>query len=124
MTDQPSARREKQSERRRKTAKFAEGYSWETRASFYADKFHGRQTANGETYDMNGISVAHKTLSFGTMLEVENLNNHRKVIVRVNDRGPFVRGRDIDLSLGAAKQLGMVQDGVVDVRITIMKLGE
>ncbi len=86
-------------------------------ASYYAHKFHGRKTANGETYDMYGLSAAHKTLPFNTVLEVVNLNNNKSVVVRINDRGPFIKGRDIDLSLGAARKLDMIVDGVVPVKM-------
>ena len=90
-------------------------------ASFYADDFHGKKTANGEVFDMHGLTCAHKTLPFNTWLEVRNLKNGRTVMVRVNDRGPFVGDRIIDLSLGAAKELHMIDDGVVDVEITVVR---
>ena len=90
-------------------------------ASFYADDFHGKKTANGEVFDMNGLTCAHKTLPFNTWLEVRNLRNGRTVIVRVNDRGPFVGNRIIDLSLGAAKELHMIDDGVVDIEATVVR---
>jgi len=90
-------------------------------ASFYADDFHGKKTANGEIFDMNGLTCAHKTLPFNTWLEVKNLKNGRTVIVRVNDRGPFVGNRIIDLSLGAAKELHMLDDGVVDIEATVVR---
>lgn len=90
-------------------------------ASFYADYFHGKKTANGEIFDMNGLTCAHKTLPFNTWLEVRNLKNGRTVMVRVNDRGPFVGNRIIDLSLGAAKELHMIEDGVVDIEATVVR---
>jgi len=86
-------------------------------ASWYGEKFHGRRTANGEIYNMFGLTAAHRTLPFGTRLEVVNLANGRSVTVRVNDRGPFIRGRFLDLSYGAAKRLGMVQSGISRVSI-------
>ncbi|MBN1291907.1 MAG: septal ring lytic transglycosylase RlpA family protein [Candidatus Latescibacteria bacterium] len=89
-------------------------------ASYYADDFHGKKTSNGEVFDMNGLTCAHKTLPFNTWLEVKNLSNGRTVIVRVNDRGPFVGNRIIDLSLGAARELHMIEAGVVDVEITVL----
>jgi len=92
-------------------------------ASWYGGKFHGRRTANGEVYDMNGISAAHKTLPFETKVLVENLSNGRELVVRINDRGPFIRGRIIDLSLGAARKLDMVEAGVVPVRVTVLSSG-
>ena len=93
-------------------------------ASYYADEFHNRKTANGETFNMHGLTCAHKTLPFNTWLEVRNLANNRTVVVRVNDRGPFVEGRIIDLSLGAAKAIGMVITGVQEVEIEILRLPE
>lgn len=92
-------------------------------ASWYGGKFHGRLTANGERYNKNGISAAHKTLPFGTRVRVRNLNNGRTIEVRINDRGPFVKGRIIDLSKGAAKKIDMIQDGVVPVELTILSYG-
>lgn len=90
-------------------------------ASYYADRHHGELTANGEKFDMNGLTAAHKTLPFGTKLRVTSLANHRSVLVRVNDRGPFVKGRIIDLSLGAAKELQMIRSGVAEVTITVVR---
>lgn len=86
-------------------------------ASWYGGIFQGRQTANGETYDTYGYTCAHKTLPFGTILEVINLDNKLSVRVRVNDRGPFVDDRIIDLTYAAAKDLDMIRDGTADVRI-------
>jgi len=93
-------------------------------ASWYGKDFHGRRTANGEVYNMYGISAAHKTLPLGTRVRVTNRNNGRTVTVRINDRGPYVRGRIIDLSYGAAKALGMVDEGVVPVKVEILSLGD
>jgi rare lipoprotein A len=86
-------------------------------ASFYAGRHHGKPTASGEAFDENALTAAHRSLPFGTRLEVTNLENDRFVVVRVNDRGPFVRGRIVDLSLAAAKALGMAKDGVTRVRL-------
>ena len=91
-------------------------------ASFYADDFHNKRTANGEVYNMHGLTCAHKTWPFNTWLEVTNIANGRSVIVRVNDRGPYVGKRIIDLSLGAAKELDMVETGVQEVEIEILRL--
>ncbi len=93
-------------------------------ASYYADKFHGRKTANGEIFDMYKKSAAHKTLPFNTMLKVTNLKNNKNVVVRINDRGPFVRGREIDLSYRAAQELDMIPEGVAKVQIKILELGK
>ena len=87
------------------------------KASYYADKFQGRKTANGETFRQRKRTAAHKTLPFGTKVKVRNLTNHKTVKVRINDRGPFVAGRIIDLSKKAARKLGMVDAGVTEVEI-------
>jgi rare lipoprotein A len=89
-------------------------------ASWYGGIFQGRTTANGETYDTNGYTAAHKTLPFGTILEVTNLGNNLKVKVRVNDRGPFVDDRIIDLTYAAAKDIDMIRDGTARVRIVAL----
>jgi len=86
-------------------------------ASYYADKFNGRKTANGETFDESKLTAAHKTLPFGTIVKVTNLTNNKSVIVRVNDRGPFVAGRIIDLSKAAAKKINLIEAGVVKVSV-------
>lgn len=88
---------------------------WVGRASWYGPGFHGNRTANGETYDQWAMTAAHKTLPFGTSLRVTNTANGRSVVVRINDRGPFVAGRDLDLSRAAAEALGFY--GVATVRI-------
>ena len=87
-------------------------------ASWYGSQFHGLATASGETFDMNAMTAAHRTLPLGTRVLVRNLGNRRTVVVEINDRGPYIRGRDIDLSYGAAQALGMVNPGVVPVEIT------
>lgn len=86
-------------------------------ASYYADKFQGRQTANGETFRQSKKTAAHRTLPFGTKVTVKNLSNGRTVKVRINDRGPFAKGRIIDLSKKAARKIAMVNAGVADVEI-------
>lgn len=90
-------------------------------ASYYADKHHGRLTANGETFDMYALTAAHRTLPFGTKLKVTSLANNRSVLVRINDRGPFVKGRVIDLSLAAATELQMLKSGITEVKLEIVK---
>jgi len=92
-------------------------------ASFYADDFDGKKTSNGETYNMYELTAAHKTYPFNTMIRVVNLANNRSVIIRINDRGPFIEGRIIDLSLGAATQLGMDKTGIQKVRLEIIEWG-
>ena len=89
----------------------------ETYASYYGEAFNGRPTSSGEIFNMNAYTAAHKTLPFGTFLEVTNLENGKKVVVRVNDRGPFVPNREIDLSKAAAKSLGMISRGITRVSI-------
>ncbi len=98
----------------------AHGFRQRGVASWYGKKFHGRKTANGEIYDMNKVSAAHKTLPLGTVVRVRNLNNDKTLDVRINDRGPFVRGRIIDLSRGAAKELGVIGPGTAPVEITAL----
>lgn len=89
-------------------------------ASFYGRRFHGRLTANGERFDMNAMTAAHKTLPFGTSVRVTNPANGRSVTVRINDRGPFVRGRHIDLSRAAARQLGVISRGHAPVELDVV----
>jgi len=89
-------------------------------ASWYGPNFHGKTTSSQEVFDMYDMTAAHKSLPFGTYVMVTNLDNGRSVKVRINDRGPFIRGRVIDLSYAAAKVLGMVGTGVVPVRIEIL----
>jgi len=92
-------------------------------ASYYADMFHGRKTANGEIFNMHDYTAAHRNLPFDTVLLVTNLENGKKVKVRINDRGPYVKGRILDLSLQAAKDIGLIKTGVTKVQINILKLG-
>ena len=89
-------------------------------ASWYGEPFHGRTTASGETFDMEAMTAAHPTLPFGTRLQVENLDNGRAVTVTVNDRGPFVKDRILDVSRRAAEKLGMLGPGTARVRITVL----
>jgi len=87
------------------------------RASWYGEPFHGRRTASGEVFNMNDFTAAHKTLPFGTHLRIRNLANGQEVLVRINDRGPHVKGRVIDLSRAAAEQIGLVRTGVTRVAL-------
>jgi rare lipoprotein A (peptidoglycan hydrolase) len=93
-------------------------------ASFYADQFDGRKTASGDIFDQKQLTAAHRTYPFGTIVKVTHLANGRSVQVRINDRGPFVKGRIIDLSLAAAKALDMVKAGKADVELTIIQWGK
>ncbi|CAA6822506.1 MAG: Rare lipoprotein A precursor [uncultured Sulfurovum sp.] len=90
------------------------------KGSWYGKKFHGRKTANGERYNMYAYTAAHKTLPFNTMVRVTNLRNKRSIIVRINDRGPYVRGRIIDLSYLAAKKLGYINKGVAKLKVKVL----
>ncbi|MEM8637332.1 MAG: septal ring lytic transglycosylase RlpA family protein [Cyanobacteria bacterium P01_G01_bin.54] len=101
----------------RSTPNFA-GQSGE--ASWYGPGFHGRRTANGERFNQNAMTAAHRTLPFGTQVRVTNLSNGRSAIVRINDRGPFIHGRVIDLSRGAASAIGMLGSGVAPVQVEVL----
>ena len=91
------------------------------KASYYGKKFHGRKTASGEIFDMYKKTAAHRTLPLGTRIKVTNLENSKSVIVKINDRGPFVAGRILDLSYQAAKELDMLNQGVARVKIIVIK---
>ena len=82
---------------------------------------HGQRTANGETHDQNAMVAAHRSLAFGTQVRVTNVRNGKQVTVRINDRGPFVRGRIIDLSRAAAERIGMIDQGIARVRIETLE---
>jgi peptidoglycan lytic transglycosylase len=90
-------------------------------ASWYGGKFHGRLTSSGEVFNTNELTAAHRTLPFGTVVKVTNLDNGKSVLVKINDRGPFVGGRIIDLSRAAAVQLGMIDSGVAHVSLHIVE---
>lgn len=90
-------------------------------ASYYSDEFVGRKTASGEVYDKWALTCAHRTLPFGTKVKITNLKNGKTVIVRVNDRGPWVKGRIIDLSYAAAQRIGMIASGLVKVKVEALK---
>ena len=96
-------------------------FTQEGMASYYADKFEGRPTASGEKYKHNKLTAAHKTLPFGTVIKVTNLKNGKSVTVKVNDRGPFVEGRIVDLSKSAAEQLDFIIDGLTRVKVEIVE---
>ncbi|MBW1898589.1 MAG: septal ring lytic transglycosylase RlpA family protein [Deltaproteobacteria bacterium] len=98
----------------------AKDFSQDGIASWYGKKFHGRKTANGEIYDMYAMTAAHKTLPLGTYVRVQNKKNNKEVVVRVNDRGPFVQNRIIDLSYTAAKKLDAVGPGTIQVEVTAL----
>jgi rare lipoprotein A len=89
-------------------------------ASWYGRKFHGRKTASGERYDMHELTAAHRSLPFGTIVRVVRVDTGDAIVVRINDRGPFVDGRIIDLSYAAAKEIDMIRDGVAQVELYLM----
>lgn len=93
-------------------------------ASWYGHPFHGRRTSNGEVYDMDRMTAAHQTLPFDSLVRVDNLDNGKSVEVRINDRGPFVKNRIIDLSRSAATAIGMIGPGTARVRLAILEVGE
>lgn len=93
------------------------------KASWYGPKFHGRVTANGEIYDQMAFTAAHKSLRFGTLLKLTNKKNGKSVIVRINDRGPYIPGRQLDVSKAVAMELGMIQKGVARLEVEEIKLG-
>ncbi len=95
-------------------------YEAEGMASWYGKRFHGRKTASGERFNQNALTCAHRTLPFGSRLKVTNLDNHQEVEVRVNDRGPFIRSRIVDLSRAAAKALDFLGQGMARVRLQLL----
>ena len=104
----------------KKEMKVKKGQVYYFVCSFYGKKFHGKQTANGEIFDMNKLTCAHKSLPFGTLLKVTNEDNGNSVVVRVNDRGPFVQGRDLDLSYAAAEKVGIIGAGVKKLKVEVL----
>jgi rare lipoprotein A len=111
---------------RRAVPETAEGgsYSEEGNASWYGPPFHGRRASNGEIYDMNKLTAAHRTMAFNTMVRVTNLTNGKSVVVRITDRGPFVENRIIDLSRAAAEEIESIGPGVVPVRVEVVSAND
>jgi rare lipoprotein A (peptidoglycan hydrolase) len=95
---------------------------WECTSSWYGDDFDGQPTANGETYDMYATTAAHPTLPLGSIVRVVNPRNHRSQIVRINDRGPYVEGRELDVSYEVARRLGFDQHGLAKVRLELLEV--
>ena len=93
-------------------------------SSFYAEDFHGKLTANGEVYDMYGLTAAHKTMPLNTICRVTNLANDKSLILRINDRGPYIKGRILDCSYGAAKKLDFINQGTTKVKIEVIEWGD
>ena len=109
------------------TTKLAEGQTkplavWECTTSWYGDDFDGQPTANGETYDMYADTAAHPTLPLGSIVRVVNIRNHRSQVVRINDRGPYIEGRELDVSYEVARKLGFDQHGLAKVRLELLKV--
>ena len=109
----------------KKTVQAQPQEQWKTlqtgKASWYGGRWHGRLTANGERYNQNSMTAAHKTLRFGTRVRVTNLWTKKSCVVRINNRGPYVRGRVIDLSVAAAKEIGSYWSGVVPVKLEVLR---
>src|SRR4030065_920631 len=103
---------------------YAAGYVERGIASWYGEDFHGRPTSSGEIYNMYDLTAAHKLMPLGTVAKITNLENDRSVVVKINDRGPFVEGRIIDLSYSAAREIGMAEKGLSRVEIKVLKWGE
>ncbi|MGD0956443.1 MAG: septal ring lytic transglycosylase RlpA family protein [Candidatus Acidiferrales bacterium] len=95
---------------------------WECTTSWYGEDFDGQPTATGETYDMYGETAAHPTLPLGSIVRVVNLRNHRSQVVRINDRGPYIEGRELDVSYQVAQELGFDQRGLAKVRLELLKV--
>ena len=93
-------------------------------SSFYAEDFHGKLTANGEVYDMYGLTAAHKTMPLNTICRVTNLENNKSLILRINDTGPYIKGRILDCSYGAAKKLDFINQGTTKVKIEVIEWGD
>lgn len=90
-------------------------------ASYYHDSLHGRKTASGQRYNKNRLSAAHKTLPLGTKVQVTDTKTGRSIVVKINDRGPFVKGRVLDLSREAAKELGIIKKGIAKIELKVLK---
>ena len=115
--DQPSIRRQYNQTSRSPNISYG-------KASYYGVEFNGKKTASGEIFDMNALTAAHNDFPFGTLCRITNLMNSKEVVVRINDRGPFVDDRIIDLSYGAANELDAIISGVIEVKIEVLKYGE
>lgn len=102
---------------------YASGYIERGIASWYGEEFHGRLTSSGEIYDMYNLTAAHRLMPLGTIAKVTNMENGRSVVVKINDRGPFIEDRIIDLSYSAASALGMIDTGLTPVEIEVVKWG-
>ena len=111
----------KSKSRTQSSQNYSGGSSYQSgKASWYGGRFHGRKTASGETYNMNSLTAAHRSLPFGTRVRVTNTRTGSSVVVRINDRGPFIAGRIIDLSRAAASQIGLTSSGVAAVKVDVL----
>jgi rare lipoprotein A len=93
-------------------------------SSYYAEKFHGKRTANGEIYDMYGISGAHQTLPLNSIVRVTNLENNKILVIKINDRGPFIKNRIFDCSYGAAVKLEFISKGTATIKVEVLEIGD
>jgi rare lipoprotein A len=118
-------KKEKKSSNKKKQPKFnPDKKSYKGLSSYYGKQFHGKLTANGEVYDMYGLTAAHKTFPLNTICRVTNLSNSKSLIIRINDRGPYIGDRILDCSYGAAKKLDFLTEGVTEVKIDIIEWGD
>lgn len=120
-----SSKTKSNSKNKKKQPKFnVDKKTYKGLSSYYGKQFHGKLTANGEVYDMYGLTAAHKTFPLNTICRVTNLSNNKSLILRINDRGPYVGNRILDCSYGAAKKLDFLIEGVTEVKIEIMEWGD
>ena len=127
----PTKHKKEKSKKEKKSSKSKKPLSYNPKkmvykgiSSYYGPKFHGKLTANGEIFDMYGVTAAHKEFPFNTMTRVTNENNGKSLLIRINDRGPYVGNRILDCSFGAAKKLGFVGEGTAPVKIEIIEWGD
>ena len=127
----PTKHKKEKSKKEKKSSKSKKPLSYNPKkmvykgiSSYYGPKFHGKLTANGEIFDMYGVTAAHKEFPFNTMTRVTNENNGKSLLIRINDRGPYVGNRILDCSFGAAKKLGFVGEGTASVKIEIIEWGD
>ncbi len=116
--------KKKKSKKNKKKVEYKGPKVFDCISSYYARKYHGKKTASGEIFNMFDYTAAHKTLPFGTIVKVYNLKNKKAIVIRINDRGPFIKGRELDLSFAAAQALDFVRDGTAKVRVQIVRLGK
>ena len=120
--EKPSSKKNKNGKKKSKFNKSKTVYKGIS--SYYGPKFHGKLTANGEIFDMYGVTAAHKEFPFNTVVRVTNEKNGKSLLIRINDRGPYIAGRILDCSFGAAKKLGFVGEGTAKVKIEVLEWGD